>query len=586
MNNISPLIKLPKNLILPLVHLDNGLKLVRLDTYDLTLVKQEKVKESTILKMSKESLVKKKLTKKILKESVMQESVPITKKKILKDKSMSLNNIIPIQKSTKTSEVVSIGNDMTLIPFWKNATQEMSRKLWSPIETDCVALELNSWNGSSKKLMLNSWFSTQILTSKTSLENYQKTYLLSLQSLLPKIMASEQLTIVEKEKSKQNLKPQKAHEKNIISGIHKINLQLDANQRQTLNKWFGCQRFIYNKCLNHIKTTGESSLKILRAKCINNINYQEENKWMLDYHYDLRDEALRDLLKNIKSNKEKGGRFEIHFKSKKDLKKKNTSISVLKKHWNKKNNFYKNIFKPEMLKTTEEIPNQLEYDTRLVKTSIDKYYIIIQKSVDLSENQTHESMVFIDPGLKTNLTCYDPSGRIITFGNEKQVSRIATLLHFKRKLQSKIVKSKSKSKLRKAMFRMQFKIDSLINDLHNKAAKWLVENYKNIFIPKLNFHTMKKLNKKSKSLLASFKHCAFVDKLIQKAKGISNVCIVNEAYTSKTCSKCGCQKQDLKNNNTYKCNDCGIIIGRDINASKNIMLRYLTLRAFKSPLVA
>jgi hypothetical protein len=39
---------------------------------------------------------------------------------------------------------------------------------------------------------------------------------------------------------------------------------------------------------------------------------------MLDYNYDLRDEALRDLLKNIESNDAKGKTYKIQFKSKKD----------------------------------------------------------------------------------------------------------------------------------------------------------------------------------------------------------------------------------------------------------------------------
>ena len=80
--------------------------------------------------------------------------------------------------------------------------------------------------------------------------------------------------------------------------------------------------------------------------------------------------------------------------------------------------------------------------------------------------------------------------------------------------------------------------------------------------------------------MAAYRHCAFVDRLINKTRETKDsfVLEVNEAYTSKTCSQCGYQHETLKNKDVYKCVNCKLKIGRDINASKNVMLRYFTKR--------
>lgn len=475
----------------------------------------------------------------------------------------------------------SFQNDKVLDPFWNKSTKEMSRRLWLPIKTDSVDLDLNSWNGSLKNSMLNSWYSVRIMTKKTPLENFQMTYLQSLQSLLPEIMDCEQVLIKEQEKKK---KIKKSKTKKSAEKSKHIQIYPNIEQKQTLKKWFGARRWIYNKCLEAYKS-GITTLKELRTRVINNHNFQNDNKWMLEYHYDLRDEALRDLLKNIKSNLEKKIKFQIKFKSKKDMKYHTESVSVLNKHWNKKNNFYSSIFSPKNMKQKrEKLPKILKYDSRLLRTPLNEYFISIPEPLQVvNENQVHKRMIFIDPGQKTFLTGYDPSGKVVHWG-ESDIGRIGRLLHYQSKLQKRIAKEsnkKLKRRLRIAMLRMFKKINDLVSNLHKNLIKWLVTNYDYIFIPRLNFHKMKKLNKKSKRKLSSYRHCSFVNRLLEKTREYKNcnVIEVNEAFTSKTCSNCGYQDDFLNNKNVYNCRQCNVKIGRDTNAAKNVMLRYFTKRA-------
>lgn len=514
--------------------------------------------------------------------SVTQELVVTTKNKILKGKLKFLKENTQTEKLSKTLDLVSIGTDQALTQFWSKSTMGMSKQLWSPTKTECVDLDYSLWNGSSKNLMLNSWFSTRIMNSKTHLQSSQKIYFQSLQSLLPKIMALEQENIEEKEKKPKKKKRLKKKKKQAEKAI-KIRIYPTKDQKITLKEWFGVTRFIYNKCLYEMNKNKDKklTLKELRKRIINNDNYKEKDQWMLKYEYDLRDEALQDLLKNIKSNLEKGNKFEIKYKRKKD---KENSISVLAKKWNKKNNFYSCIFKPNLLKSSENLPSKLMYTSRLMVTSTKKYYLAIPKPLKMvGENQAlKNSMIFLDPGVKNFLTGYDPSGKVIVFG-ERDIGRIARLLHYKRKINSKMSKANHKKKinLKKAMLIIFEKIRNLVSEMHKKLTKWLCENYTNIYLPRLNFHKCKNLNKKSKEKMASLSHCKFIERLINKTREYSSTKVyeVNEAFTSKTCSNCGNQKENLGNKDDYYCDNCNLKIGRDINASKNIMLRYFTKRA-------
>ncbi len=54
----------------------------------------------------------------------------------------------------------------------------------------------------------------------------------------------------------------------------------------------------------------------------------------------------------------------------------------------------------------------------------------------------------------------------------------------------------------------------------------------------------------------------------------------NESYTSKTCTNCGHVHQNLGGCKVYKCPECGLMMARDINGARNIMLRDLQATAF------
>jgi transposase len=461
-------------------------------------------------------------------------------------------SVTPKRKSKKVEED-------KFKPFWNESVQELSNELYLPTKDNCI---------DTYDTKLNSWFSMKIMTVVDNV-NCKKVYPL-LETKFPK---TEHVQV-------------EVDTKPLAEKARKIRVYPDIEQKQTISKWLGVQRWIYNKALNEIKTNNcKVSLKELREKVINNVNFETENTWMLDYEYDLRDEALRDLVHNYKTNFAKAKRqkkpFEIKFKSKKQEYHQNTSLSILAKKWNKPRNFYSKIFRPDKLKSSEPLPNKLLYDSRLVKTPFNRYYLAIPRPLDRCENQAPKGKVIsIDPGVTNFLSCYDEDGNAFVLG-EKAICRIARLLNAKRKLCSKIktsIKHKIRYSLRKALYRLSCNISNLVTEMHNKICRWLTINYNYIVIPRLNFHNCKNLYKKHKEKMATLRHCEFVDKLINKTREMSwcKVIECDEQWTSKTCGKCGNIDNDLGKSRTYSCKQCFTVIDRDINASRNILLRYVS----------
>ena len=93
----------------------------------------------------------------------------------------------------------------------------------------------------------------------------------------------------------------------------------------------------------------------------------------------------------------------------------------------------------------------------------------------------------------------------------------------------------------------------------------------------------RKIPKKTVSQLYSLAHYRFRQFLQHKAhEHGTRVFLVSEAYTTKTCSCCGATRQ-VGAAEVYNCWTCGHRIDRDINASINILLKFLHDNAPATP---
>ena len=158
--------------------------------------------------------------------------------------------------------------------------------------------------------------------------------------------------------------------------------------------------------------------------------------------------------------------------------------------------------------------------------------------------------------------------------------------------QEKDIKKKCLSLEKRNYWRSRTKLykkcNGEINNLHNKVGCFLTKNYKNILLPEFQVSKMiRKIRKESSdsnrvinSRTAHMMQCLSFYKFKIKLKDLCekrgcNLYIVDESYTSKTCGRCGELNNELKGNKVFTCKNCNLIIDRDWNGARNILLKNL-----------
>ena len=171
------------------------------------------------------------------------------------------------------------------------------------------------------------------------------------------------------------------------------------------------------------------------------------------------------------------------------------------------------------------------------------------------------SMIALDPGVRTFQTGYGPEG-LWEWGKEAKV-RLGKLL-----LQA------DKAKRRRVRLRLLQRVRDLVSDLHWKTINQLCR-FRVVFLPVFRVSQMVRGNlpPQVKKLLYTFRYFDFQTKLVWKA-GLSGtvVHIVNESWTSKTCTSCGEVKSGLKGEEIFACDFCGLEIRSGLpGCSKHIL---------------
>lgn len=122
----------------------------------------------------------------------------------------------------------------------------------------------------------------------------------------------------------------------------------------------------------------------------------------------------------------------------------------------------------------------------------------------------------------------------------------------------------------------EFKIKNLVDDLHNKSIKYLLDNYDIILYPPLRIQQIVNENRNFNRKAYSLGHYKFLQKLIGKSKITGKKIVkVNESYTTKTCSVCGEINLNMGGSEIFDCPKCHKIMNRDINSARNILCKSL-----------
>ena len=379
---------------------------------------------------------------------------------------------------------------------------------------------------------------------------------------------------------------------------HKIKLNLNNSQKEIFKQWSGTNRYMYNKMLYLFNQKEEQlNFQNLRNKYTPKERIKDNEKWLLDVPKEIRAHAIKELCDNFSTNmslykKNKVNHFTLNYKKKNESQSFTVPHSALKLISGQLS-LYKNILKENcVLKTNkrEHITN-INFDCKIKMISSNVCYIYIPytfSGVVFNENQVKDVLA-LDPGIRTFLTGYSPNGHIIEIG-KNSIQKIIRLCLLIDKMQSIVaakginkIKCRKRLKIIKKINTIRLRIRNLKNDLHNKTANFLCKNYSVILIPKTDLSNMVRkgkrvLNSKSVRALMGLNHYEFRQKLLTKSRDYNSLVLeCNEAYTTKTCTNCGCLNETIKGKKIFKCpnKDCNLEIDRDINGSRNILLRNL-----------
>ena len=209
-----------------------------------------------------------------------------------------------------------------------------------------------------------------------------------------------------------------------------------------------------------------------------------------------------------------------------------------------------------------------------------RYYISVLVYISDKEIVNNNFGIGIDLGLKNLVICSNGSvfHNINKTYNVRKVEK--RLKREQRKLSRKFISIKKGESTQKNFVKQKLKVQRLYQRLLNIGTDYLNKTINSIVKTKPSFIVIEDLNisgmMKNRHLskaVAQQKFFKFKTKLISKCKEYNiELRVVDRFYpSSKTCHRCGHVKKDLKlSDRIYRCDECGYVEDRDINASLNL----------------
>lgn len=477
-----------------------------------------------------------------------------TQGSLLKNKLLQLSlkaklseNTTPVSKLSTTLDLVSISNDVALEPYWNDACRELQSALWLPPTTDSQKEDSTLSNGqlSYTAAKLSNWKSQNQRTGLTPASLF-----VSLPHSSHPTTASE--VVVAK---KVRVYPEDETQWANLIGLHRV---------------------AYNMAIAAINLGKQDKTELRRKICeelrIRWLSYG--SVFVASVSNEAVCLAFDTLYKCIKRWK-KGEKAKLGFRSRRDV---SQGFTVQKATEDGQ------LFPRFLGKTT--LTEKLDFDVtgQMVRVTRvrGRYFVSFKHKVLLSENQTGNKVVAIDPGIRTFATSYSLD-EVNKYGSglDKSLLQMSQKIDGLKSVRDKITSLKlwaqqRRKNLQNRIWNLQNRISDLVSDLHRKVAFDLVSSYDIIFLPTFATSQMvskkpgRKIRKNTVRSMQSFRFFEFSLHLAWMCKKYGKTLIrVNESYTSKTDSRDGTIKQ-IGSAKTINGLD------RDTNGARGILLRALS----------
>lgn len=203
-----------------------------------------------------------------------------------------------------------------------------------------------------------------------------------------------------------------------------------------------------------------------------------------------------------------------------------------------------------------------------ISCSAGRWFISVSVETDHHFAQCkNQARVGIDLGVKALATLSNG----ISYSNKTPLQkRLKQLKRLQKKLSRCQKQSENRSKIKKKLGRLHYKVACNRSDILHKLTTDLTRNYQYIVIEDLDISSMVKNRRLSRSIA----DCGFYEfrrQLSYKAKLRGNTIFVADKWfaSSKKCSGCGQNKESLTlSERVYHCTHCDLEMDRDDNASR------------------
>ena len=378
----------------------------------------------------------------------------------------------------------------------------------------------------------------------------------------------------------------------------KIQLRLTGEQQSIIDSLSNDGRMLYNHYLGKLKEQYDIDKKF--------ISYYTQQKELKDYKsdyltFDVKKEILRTLHSNyssffklVKQNKDlnpkppkfRGKDYFFTLSFTQDFIIKENILKISYSNYRKLEIALDFIEPIKNLKCLRKKTQESEIKQLKIYRHDNNYFasIIYERKEDNLKDMDKNRILSIDLGKKNLLSIYDvENNRGIVYSSkylsknqkflDKRIDELKSLRDTKKKNSKKYkqINNKLKKIYSKKKTQTNLTLQKVTKDLSNENKTILIGELTNL---KKNIKSnFKSLNRQMQN---NWNLQTFIHLLEYKCKLKGNQVVkVNEAWTSKTCCKCGSINHDLDlSDRQYIC-DCGNDINRDINGAINIYKQFM-----------
>ena len=222
-----------------------------------------------------------------------------------------------------------------------------------------------------------------------------------------------------------------------------------------------------------------------------------------------------------------------------------------------------------------------KYDPKIHYDGNGRYFLVVQTRMTtpvVSEEKLRLPIVGIDPGVSTFVTTFSTDGVSFTIKEpvdallrrKNEIERWTSVLESKKYALAPGFRKIAKRRIRNERVRFR----DFQDDFHRQLANFLATKHSVIFLERPDLVQWRKnVTSSSRRRMDAANASKFFDRLEHCCK--RRGCVTprtKESFTTVGCSRCGGVREMPKDVRTYRCGYCGLVMGRDVNSAKNMIL--------------